>query len=130
MRSPDERAGKRGGRRRVHLFDPSPTAALVVAAPDEAARLAEGVLGPVLALPREDRELLLTTLETYLSVEGSAERAGQLLHCHANTVRYRLRRLQDLTGRSLSDLNDVSQLATAAFAARATGSLGDQPRTS
>lgn len=115
------REAGRTARRWVRLFDPSPIAALIAAAPDEAARLADAVLGPVLALPAEDRDLLLSTLQTYLDTDGSAERAGKLLHCHPNTVRYRLRRLQDLTGRSLSDLGDMAQLSAAAFAIRTGG---------
>ena len=121
------REPERTGRRWVRVFDASPIAALIAAAPDEAARLADAVLGPVLALPSEDRDLLLSTLQTYLDADGSAERAGKLLHCHANTVRYRLRRVQELTGRTLSDLHDMSQLSAAAFAVRAHSRQPDAP---
>lgn len=112
---------------RVRVFASSPIAALVVAAPEEAARLTETVLGPVLALPPADRDVLLNTLHAYLDASGSAERAGKELHCHPNTVRYRLRRVQELTGRSLSDVDDLAELSAAAYAVR---SLGPQPETS
>ena len=36
-----------------------------------------------------------------LSAGGSATAAGQALFCHPNTVRYRLRRVEELTGRSV-----------------------------
>jgi DNA-binding PucR family transcriptional regulator len=39
-----------------------------------------------------------------------------VLYCHPNTVRYRLRRLQEMTGRSLSEPRSVAELAAAAYA--------------
>ncbi|MGF6883116.1 hypothetical protein ABIA39_002057 [Nocardia sp. GAS34] len=106
----------------VHVFSSSPLAALVVCAPGEGLRLASRVLGPVLALPAEDRAMLIETLWVYLSNLGSAENAAQLLYCHANTVRYRLRRLQDLTGRHLSDPCDAAELMAAVYALRLNNS--------
>jgi DNA-binding PucR family transcriptional regulator len=41
---------------------------------------------------------LLATLTTYLEVAGSIEGAARALFVHPNTVRYRLRRVGDLTG--------------------------------
>jgi len=43
---------------------------------------------------------------------------AEVLYCHPNTVRYRLRRLQELTGRSLSDPRGIAELAAAAYALR------------
>jgi hypothetical protein len=104
------------GRAEVRLFDPSPLAALVALDPTEGRRITQAVLGTVLALPSDDRAILLETLTAYLNHDGSAEHAGRVLHCHPNTVRYRLRRLQELTGRSLSDPNDAAELAAASYA--------------
>lgn len=108
----------REGASGVHVFDSSPLAALMACEPGEGRRIALQVLGSVLSLPSEDREVLLDTLSAYLDQDGSAERAGDALHCHANTVRYRLRRLQELTGRSLSDPYGLAELATASYAVR------------
>lgn len=102
----------------VHVFDPSPLSALMACEPAEGRRLALQVLGNVLALPAEDRDVLLETLAVFLDHEGSAERAGTELHCHPNTVRYRLRRLHELTGRSTSDPRGLAELAAASFAVR------------
>lgn len=102
----------------VRMFDPSPLAALMVCEPAEGRRLAQQVLGAVLGLPAEDRTTLLDTLNAYLDHAGSAERAAEILHCHPNTVRYRLRRLQELTGRSLSEPQGLAELASAAYATR------------
>ena len=109
-------AGLPPGQAEVRTFNPSPLAALMVCEPDEGRRLADEVLGPVLGLPTEDRAPLLDTLNAYLEHAGSAERAAEVLYCHPNTVRYRLRRLQELTGRSLSDPHGIAELATAAYA--------------
>ena len=100
----------------LRVFDDSPLAALMVCEPAEGHRLANEVLGPVLGLPPEDRTMLLDTLSAYLDHAGSAERAAEALYCHPNTVRYRLRRLQELTGRSLSDPRSLAELAAAAYA--------------
>lgn len=120
---PDRRAG-------VRVFGASPLAAMMACEPAEGHRLALQVLGNVLALPPEDRELLLETLEAYLDHEGSAERAGEVLHCHPNTVRYRLRRLHELTGRSLSDPYGLAELAAASYAIRIGGGSSGRDRSS
>ncbi|MFG2651268.1 PucR family transcriptional regulator [Streptomyces sp. NPDC048436] len=106
------------GKAEVSVFSPSPLAALIAYDPDEGRRLAKDVLGPVLDLPPEDRDALLHTLHAFVDHAGSADRAGRALHCHPNTVRYRLNRLRDLTGRSLSDPRALAELVTAADAVR------------
>jgi DNA-binding PucR family transcriptional regulator len=60
------------------------------------------VLGPLLEIPTEERDLLLLTLRTYFSA-GSITAAGEQLYCHRNTVRHRLMRIKQLTGRSVDD---------------------------
>ena len=106
------------GRVEVRVFGTSPLEALMARNPGESRRLADEVLGPVLDLPHEDRIILLDTLVAYLERAGSADAAAKVLHCHANTVRYRLRRLSELTGRSLSEPRDIAELATATYALR------------
>lgn len=104
------------GQPKVQMFNLSPLAAFMVCDPDEGRRLAKEVLGAVLELAPEDRTTLLDTLNAYLDRAGSAERAAEVLYCHPNTVRYRLRRLHELTGRSLSNPRDVAELAGATYA--------------
>ncbi|MEU9717980.1 helix-turn-helix domain-containing protein [Streptomyces sp. NPDC047976] len=99
------------------LLDERLPAALVAADPELAARLRRVVLGPVLELPAEDARLLLTTLGTWLDCQGSTTQAAQRLYCHRNTVSNRLRRLERLTGRALSDPAHVVELALAHAAA-------------
>ncbi|MEU4876928.1 helix-turn-helix domain-containing protein [Streptomyces sp. NPDC021608] len=99
----------------VRLTDHLP-AALVLSSPDLGAALVQRVLGPLGALEPADEALLLDTLATWLACDGSAQRAGERLYCHRNTVLNRLRRYEQLTGRSLSrpaDLVEVSLALTA-----------------
>ncbi|GAA5052174.1 hypothetical protein HNP84_001553 [Thermocatellispora tengchongensis] len=91
---------------------------LVVCQPELSGHLTEGVLGPVLALDPPDREVLLGTLETWLRCEGSAARAAGRLYCHRNTVFNRIRRIEQLTGRSLARPRDVVELTLALDAVR------------
>ncbi|MFI5827926.1 PucR family transcriptional regulator [Streptomyces sp. NPDC051578] len=95
------------------LLDERLPAALVASDTELADRLRRVVLGPVLDLPPEDRRVLLATLGTWLACQGSTTYAAQRLYCHRNTVSNRLRRLERLTGRSLSDPAQVVELALA-----------------
>jgi hypothetical protein len=99
-------------------FDKSPTAALIAASPRTARDLVESVLGELLALPVEDRQLLLSTASAWFDAAGSTAKAARRLFCHANTVRYRLNRLEALTGRALVDPRDVADIRAAIIALR------------
>ncbi|WP_211274430.1 PucR family transcriptional regulator [Streptomyces chattanoogensis] len=110
--------GVRGRTKGIARFDDSPAALLVAAAPDEAGRIARAVFEGVLGLPAGERDRLLETLECWFAAAGSAADAARLLYCHRNTVRYRLHRLEELTGRSLRDPRAVADLAVALHALR------------
>ncbi|CAM5711677.1 hypothetical protein SALBM217S_09899 [Streptomyces griseoloalbus] len=88
-------------------------AALVASSPDLAAALTERLLGPLAALDPAEAEVLLDTLATWLACDGSAQRAGRRLYCHRNTVLNRLRRYEQLTGRSLSRPTDLVETTLA-----------------
>ncbi|MFJ4776925.1 helix-turn-helix domain-containing protein [Streptomyces sp. NPDC088762] len=107
------RTAPASGGPRTALLDEGLPAALVAAQSELAGRLRAVVLGPVLALPAEDCRLLLTTLGTWLACRGSTASAAQRLYCHRNTVSNRLRRLEQLTGRSLADPRHVVELTLA-----------------
>lgn len=108
----------RPGQTEVCEFNSSPLAALLACEPNEGRRLAYEVLRGVLELPAADRSLILDTLVAYFDNEGSAERAAEQLYCHSNTVRYRLRRVHELTGRSLKDPLSLAELVSAVFSLR------------
>src|SRR5690606_13037153 len=67
------------------------------------------------------RDVLLTTLETWLECDGSAARAADRLFCHRNTVLNRLRKIEQLTGRTLTRPGDLVELALALSALRLHG---------
>lgn len=100
----------------VEQFQDRPLNVLLAAAPRAALETARAVLGSVLGLPPEDRDLLLTTFEAWVAAGGSAQEASIVLFCHPNTVRYRLRRIEAETNRSLSDPADAAELVAAARA--------------
>ncbi len=108
------------GTRAVAQFEETPLRVLAAAAPDAAGELARAVLGPVLALPAQDRSTLLATLRAWFDAGGSAAEAGRRIYIHPNTVRYRLRRLQEHTGRSLDDPRTAAELLAALEALRVT----------
>jgi hypothetical protein len=99
-------------------YEQVPVAVLLASAPDAATTVAQTILGPVLALPAPECDILLTTLRVWFAEEGSTSAAAVKLHVHRNTVRYRLRRLESLTGRSLARPTGVAELHLALQATR------------
>jgi hypothetical protein len=64
------------------------------------------LLGPLLAYDDRHRAELLPTLREFLACSGSWNACAAKMYVHVNTVRYRIRRIEELTGRDLSSLND------------------------
>ena len=56
---------------------------------------------------------LVETLSAYFDASGSIEATARELFVHANTVRYRLRRVQEITGYSPTDARDAYALRLA-----------------
>lgn len=54
---------------------------------------------------------LLADLAVYLARDRSIPRAAEALHVHVNTLRYRLSRFEQVTGRSLQDTDTLVELA-------------------
>jgi hypothetical protein len=111
-------AGSQSGTSSVTMFDDAPLPMLVVSAPSAALEITNQVLGPLLELPEPDREMLLSTMAVFFSADGSAAAAAERLHCHPNTVRYRLRRIEQLTGRSFDRPVDSAEFCVALAAVR------------
>jgi DNA-binding PucR family transcriptional regulator len=110
----------------VARFDDDPLAMVVAAAPAEAAHLVEVILRPVLDLPAAERARLLQTLEQWFASGGSANTAAQSLFVHPNTVRYRLRRVEELTGRLLTDPRATADIGAALLAVRSPNGSGSR----
>ena len=54
----------------------------------------------------QHRAELLPTLREFLACSGSWNACAAKMYVHVNTVRYRIRRIEELTGRNLSCLDD------------------------
>ncbi len=102
----------------VVQYGERPLADLIAAAPVQAGDHARAVLGGVLSGTAAEREMLLSTLRVWFDSRGVAKEAARQLHVHPNTVRYRLRRIQELTGLDLTNLRDVAELYVALEAIR------------
>ncbi|MFI8519628.1 PucR family transcriptional regulator [Streptomyces sp. NPDC085481] len=116
------------GTRQIVRLDRRIAGALVVSQPEMAGLLVSDVLGGLLGLDPADRAVLLETLDAWLDCEGSAGRAAARLYCHRNTVFNRLRRLEQLTSRSLSRPRDLTEMTLALDAFRLT-TAGGGPTT-
>ncbi|WP_413801943.1 PucR family transcriptional regulator [Streptomyces iranensis] len=64
------------------------------------------LLDPLREYDRRHRAELIPTLEAFLDCDGSWTRCAARLHLHVNTLRYRVGRIEQLTGRELSRLED------------------------
>jgi PucR family transcriptional regulator, purine catabolism regulatory protein len=74
---------------------------------DEALRLyCDSVLGPLEDASGEYGDELIRSLEAFIEQNGQWERAARELYCHRHTLRYRIRRVEQLTGRDLSSARD------------------------
>jgi len=63
----------------------------------------EDWLGPVIAYDKRNNARLLQTLRIYLEHNGNYRQTARQLHVHHNTIRYRLKRLEQLTRRNLAE---------------------------
>jgi DNA-binding PucR family transcriptional regulator len=80
-----------------------------------------------IAKPLEDAGgVLLETVESYFEAGGVLENCARTLYVHPNTVRYRLRRVTDLTGRNATDSRDALMLRMALTIGRLARSRDSQ----
>ena len=94
----------------VAVFDGSILAAAVVSAPEAMIRTVGPALDGFSDLPAEEREMLFDTFRVWQDNDASVRDAAEVLLCHPNTVRYRLRKIEVRSGRSLSRPKDVVEL--------------------
>ena len=85
---------------------------LLLAIQDEdALRLySEGLLEPIEQTEGEYGGELLRSLEAFIENNGNWERAARQLYCHRHTLRYRIRKIEELTGRNLGRATDRIEL--------------------
>ena len=78
---------------------------------DDALRLySDGLLEPIEQTEGEYGGELLRSLEAFIENNGNWERAARQLYCHRHTLRYRIRKIEELTGRDLSRATDRIEL--------------------
>jgi sugar diacid utilization regulator len=97
----------------VAVFDGSVLATAAVSAPEVMIKSVGAALDPFTDLPDEEREMLFETFRVWQDNDASVRGAAEVLICHPNTVRHRLRRIEKRTGRSLSRPRDVAELCLA-----------------
>ena len=97
----------------VTVFDGSILATAAVSAPDVMVKSIGNALGGFDDLPVAEREMLFETFQVWQDNDASVRSAAEVLICHPNTVRHRLRRIEKRTGRSLSRPKDVAELCLA-----------------
>ena len=66
----------------------------------------ERLLGPLADYDARHNAELLPTLRAFLACDGSWSACASRMYVHVNTVRYRIGRIEALTGRDLSALAD------------------------
>jgi hypothetical protein len=90
---------------------------LLGGSPEVASLLVQQTVAPLLAQPPHLAETLMSTLAALLEHDGSAKHAADALFCHRNTVIYRARQIEQLTGRRLADPRDKLLLGLGLLAA-------------
>jgi purine catabolism regulator len=74
---------------------------------DDALRLfCDSILAPIEQGEGAYGGELMRSLEAFIECNGQWERAARQLFCHRHTLRYRIRRVEELTGRSLDSARD------------------------
>ncbi|WP_211210343.1 PucR family transcriptional regulator [Actinopolyspora halophila] len=88
--------------------------------PEAERLLVEGIVLPL----TDSGGALMETLDTYLEVGGVLESCARKLYVHPNTVRYRLRRISEITGRTPSNPRGAHTLRVALGVGRLAKSRG------
>lgn len=74
---------------------------------DEALKLfCDSILGPIESSEGHYGGELMRSLEAFIEENGQWERAARRLYCHRHTLRYRIKRVEELTGRDLGNARD------------------------
>ncbi len=101
----------------VHVVDAAGLGSvelLLATAPDEARRaFRTSLLSPLLDYDAGHGTELVRTLRVFLDCSGSWTKAAEAMFVHVNSLRYRMRRVEELTGRDLGSLADQAALLLA-----------------
>jgi DNA-binding PucR family transcriptional regulator len=100
-------------RGKVTVFDDSVLAVAAVSAPEVTSKLATIILEPFNDMSAEDKDLLFKTFRAWVDNEGSVPKTAEAMYCHPNTIRHRLRRIEQRTSRSLRVPRELAELCLA-----------------
>lgn len=78
--------------------------------PAEAQALVDRVLGPLIRYDQASGGELLRSLAAFLGCRRSWQRTAERLSVHRQTVVYRMERVEQITGRTLSETGDLAEL--------------------
>jgi purine catabolism regulator len=76
----------------------------------DAEAVVANLLGPLIDYDAEHETRLLESLRCFLEHNRSWQRTAERLHIHKQTLHYRMRRVEELTGRRLDSTGDVAAL--------------------
>jgi purine catabolism regulator len=108
--APEELDGNSNGSRpgRVATYRDLGSFQLLLSLQDnDALRLfCDSILGPIENGEGHYGGELMRSLEAFIEENGQWERAAKRLYCHRHTLRYRIRKVEELTGRDLASARD------------------------
>lgn len=92
------------------VFDADPLSIAAVSAPRIMKRISSSVLSGFDDLDEREREILYSTFRAWVAADGSINAVAEQLFCHPNTVRHRLKRIEERTGMSISRPRELAEL--------------------
>jgi hypothetical protein len=95
------------------VFDADPLAIAAVSAPRVMKRIASTVFAGFADLDTHEKDTLVSTFRAWMANGGSINPTAEKLFCHPNTVRHRLKRIEDRTGLSLHRPRELAELCLA-----------------
>jgi purine catabolism regulator len=102
-------AGRREGLDVVRYEDARATSPFVPRTVAEAQDAVDHVLGPLVTYDAEHGTELVRTLQLFLATNRSWRQTAEELFIHRQTLVYRVRRIEELTSRSLRDTGNVAE---------------------
>jgi purine catabolism regulator len=102
------RAGEAG--RPLMMYGNDPTQKWLTGESAELAALAADVIGSVVSYDATHASELVPSIRVWLEHDRNTERAARALHVHPNTLRYRVQRFEEISGRSLSSTASLTEV--------------------
>lgn len=95
------------------VFEADPLAVAAVSAPRVMKRISSAVFAGFADLDSHEKDTLVSTFRAWMACGGSVNATAEKLFCHPNTVRHRLKRIEERTGLSLNRPRELAELCLA-----------------